>query len=44
MLLKWKTISALTLISLLICSTPALPGYTAAAQKKVLTKKFTGCL
>jgi len=34
MLLKWKTIPALTLISLLICSASAVPGYTAEAQKK----------
>src|SRR5438034_746404 len=34
MLLKWKTISALTLISFLVCATSALPGYTVEAQKK----------
>lgn len=39
MLLKWKIIPALTLISLLICSASAVPRYTADAQKKDKAEK-----
>ena len=39
MLLKWKTIPALILISLLICSASAFSGYPAEAQKKDKAEK-----
>src|SRR6266851_3721573 len=39
MLLKWKTIPALTMILLSICSVSAAPGYTAEAQKKDKAEK-----
>src|SRR6266404_2483368 len=39
MLLKWKTIPALILILLLICSASALSGYPAEAQKKDKAEK-----
>ncbi|MEK6321822.1 MAG: hypothetical protein AABN33_09065 [Acidobacteriota bacterium] len=38
-MLRWKTIPALTLISLLMCSAFLMPGYTAEAQNKDKAEK-----